>query len=137
MKLIIDANIVISALISEQGDTRDLIFLTNFSLFTPEYLLEEVEKYKEIIIKKSGLDNESFEIAKSLIFSRIKIVPASEFSEFIKEASEICPDENDTEYFALALKFNCPIWTNDKKLKGQDKTKVYSTEEVLDLVRQN
>ena len=34
-------------------------------------------------------------------------------------------------YFALALKLNCGIWSNDKKLKNQDKVKVYSTEDLL------
>jgi len=133
MDLIIDANIVISALISEQGKTRDLIFLTDFSLYAPEYLLEEIEKYKEVIIEKSDLDKESFEVAKELIFSRIKTIPFSELKKFHKKASEICPDKNDTEYFALALKFNCPIWTNDKKLKEQNKIKIYSTEELLNI----
>lgn len=37
----------------------------------------------------------------------------------------------DSEYFALALKLNCAIWSNDKRLKQQDKIKVYSTEDLV------
>ena len=132
MELVIDANIVVSALISDEGKARELIFLPNFSLFAPEYLLEEIEKYKGLIIKKSGLDEKSFEAAKSLIFSRIKFISVSEFKSFIDKASEICPDENDEEYFALALKLNCLLWSNDKKLK-QGSLKVLTTSEVLGL----
>ncbi len=135
MELAVDANIIISALISENGKTRDLIFLTKLSLFAPEFLLKEVEKYKELIIKKSGLNKESFEIAKSLIFSKIKLIPLFEFENFLPKAKEICPDEYDEEYFALAFKFNCPIWSNDKKLKEQNKVKVYNTIELINLLK--
>jgi predicted nucleic acid-binding protein len=36
-------------------------------------------------------------------------------------------------YHALALKLNCAIWTNDKKLKQQTKIKIYHTHELADL----
>lgn len=132
MDLIIDAkNIVMSALISMNGKTRDLIFLSNLSLFAPEYLMEEIEKHKTEIIKKSDLDGESFEIAKSLILSKIKLIPFSEFESSINKAKAVCPDPNDTEYFALALSKNIPIWSDDKALKQQSGIKIYSTSELL------
>jgi predicted nucleic acid-binding protein len=131
MELIIDANIVISALISWNGRTRDVIFLSNVSLFAPEYLLEETEKYRDIIIKKSKLDVASFELAKSLIFSKITLIPFSEFESHILEAKEICPDPNDEEYFALALSKDIPVWTDDKMLKRQSDIEIISTTELI------
>ena len=44
----------------------------------------------------------------------------------------ISPDADDTAYIALALHLNCPIWSNDKKLKKQDKVKVITTKELLE-----
>lgn len=41
---------------------------------------------------------------------------------------------SDTEYFALALKLKCSVWSNDKKFKKQDKVKVYSTNELIKLI---
>src|SRR3989344_346838 len=131
MELIIDANIVISALISMTGKTRDLIFLNDFSLFATEYLTEEIEKYKSEIIKKSNLDEESFKLATSLIFSKIKLIPFSEFESLISKAKNICPDPNDIEYFALALSKKLPIWSDDKALKQQSVIKVFTTEEII------
>ncbi len=131
MELIIDANIVISALISMNGKTRDLIFLNNFSLFAPEYLLEEIEKYKKLIIKKSNLDEESLKLATSLIFSRIKLVSFSEFEQLLFKAKDICPDPNDIEYFVLALSKKIPIWSDDKALKSQSVVKIFSTTELI------
>lgn len=50
------------------------------------------------------------------------------------QAQSITPDKYDQDYFALALKLGCPIWSNDKALKGQKRIKVYSTKEVADLI---
>lgn len=135
MELVIDANVVISALISMNGKTRDLFFLGEFSLFAPEYLLEEVEKYKTEIIKKSNLDEESFKLAISLIFSKIKLIPFSEFELLISKAKDICPDPNDMEYFALALSKNISIWSDDKALKQQSTIKILSTSELLNKLK--
>jgi len=41
-------------------------------------------------------------------------VPVSEYKDFRQEAESISPDPNDMQYFALALKLCCPIWSNDK-----------------------
>lgn len=50
----------------------------------------------------------------------IKFVPLSEYKEYLSKAKEISPDPNDVDIFALALKLNCPIWSNDKELKKQN-----------------
>ncbi len=134
MELIIDANILISALIATKGGTYDLIFNDRFKLYSPEYLIEEFNKYKSEILSKSGLDEVDFELFMSLISSRIEFIPKSEFKQFISTAEKITPDPNDAEYFALALKYRCAVWSNDKKLKKQDKVKVYSTNEIMGMI---
>ena len=47
MKLIIDANILMSALISTEGITFDLIFNDKIKLFASEFLNDEVNKYQK------------------------------------------------------------------------------------------
>lgn len=44
MDLVIDANIVMSALISSHGKTFDIIFSDRIRLYAPEFLLEEIDK---------------------------------------------------------------------------------------------
>ncbi len=48
------------------------------------------------------------------------------------QAKSICPDPDDIQYFALALKLGCPIWSNDKALKEQNTVEVISTGELID-----
>ena len=131
MELIIDANVLMSALILTEGKTYDLIFNDRTKLFSPEFLLEEFEEHKEEILAKSKLSESDFELFLSLISSQIEFVPYTEFEEYISEAEKITPDPGDTEYFALALKLKCSIWSNDKKFKKQNKVKVYSTSELM------
>ena len=130
MELVTDANVIISALISSKGKTCELLFSDKLKLYTPEYLLEELNKHKTEISLKSGLSIEEIDLLFSLISSHIEIVPFSKFEGFIEESSKICPDPNDIEYFALSLKLRCPLWSNDKKLK-QGHLKVLTTSEVL------
>lgn len=132
MELVIDANIIMSALISIGGKTRDLLFSDSLKLFAPEFLLKECEKHKQEIASKAGLPEKALMLAVSLMSSRISFIPFSEFKQYLPTAKEISPDPNDTEYFALALKLDCAVWSEDKRLKRQDSVKVVSTSELLE-----
>ena len=134
MELIIDANILMSALISANGKTCDLIFNDRIKLFAPDFLLDELEKHENEILSKSGLSESEFKLFLSLISSRIEFFSYLEFKRFISISKKISPDPNDTEYFALALRLSCGIWSNDKKLKEQDQVKIYSTSELIKIV---
>jgi len=64
MLLVVDANVVFSALIRE-GVTLRLFEFNSifeiFELFAPEFIWEEIEEYKDKIIKKSKLSEEELE----------------------------------------------------------------------------
>ena len=131
MELVTDANIAISALIASQGMTANLLFADTLKLSAHELLLKEIIKHKKEILKKSKFPEKEFELALSLIFSRIKLVPFSKFEKCIQKAKKISPDQNDIEYLALALKLNCPLWSNDKLLKTQREITVINTTELI------
>jgi|SRR3989344_6743588 len=130
MNIIIDANILFAALIKD-GKTADILVNPFLELNAPEILFEEFSKYYEEIINKSHRNKEAFISTLSYIKELITIISNSTFYEFIDRAKEISPDPDDIMYFALALKLDCSIWSNDKKLKEQNKVKVYSTEALI------
>lgn len=134
MDLVIDANIVMSSLISTAGKTFDLIFNDRLRLFAPEFLLVEINKHKDEILLKSNLSESEYGLFLSLVSSRIELIPFSEFDKYVNKSKEIAPDPNDAEYFALALKLKCAIWTNDKGFRAQNKIKIYSTAELINLL---
>lgn len=133
MRVVIDANILMSALISTNGFTFNLILNEEIELIAPEFLFQEIEKYKQEILEKSKLTSQELDLFLSLLYSEITFISKEDFMQNIELANKLCPDENDTEYFALALNFNCPIWSNDKKLNQQNKVQIHSTQELAKL----
>jgi len=57
MKLVIDTNIIISALI-KNGISRRIIVSPLINFVTPEYTLQEISKYEKLICKKAKLSND-------------------------------------------------------------------------------
>jgi len=108
--------------------------LANTKLFAPEFLVDEIEEHLDEIMEKSGLSKPEFALACSILFSRIESVGFEVFEGCLGRAKEICSDEDDEEYMALALAKNIGIWSDDKALKKQDVVRVYSTGELLDLL---
>ncbi len=137
MRLIVDANVVFSALIAYNQKIIDLFFSKDIELFGPETLLKEIEEHKEEILEKTGYTDQDFEVILSLLYSRIELVPFSIFEKELSTAKELCPDPDDIEYFAAALYLDCPVWSNDKKLKEQKRIKVISSHELLSIVKRN
>jgi len=136
MNLVVDANILFSFLI-KQGKDAEILLNFSFNFYVPEYVFEEIKKHKQEILEKTKRSGEEFRDIVNKIEEIFIIVPREEFEIFLEETKAFCPDKNDTEYFALALKFNCPIWSNDKELKKQNKIKVCSTEDLIDLLKKN
>ncbi len=129
MNLVVDANILFSALIKDSF-SYDLLFSGKFCLFTPEYILIELEKHKEEILEKTERTAEEFFRLVETLKRRISIFPLEELAPYVEEAENLTPDPDDMSYFALALKLNCAILSNDKKLKTQNRIKVYNMQEL-------
>ena len=55
MKLVIDANVVISSLIAD-SKTRELIVTLEPELLTPAYVYDEIENFEGLIVEKSGME---------------------------------------------------------------------------------
>ncbi len=131
MELVVDANIIVSSLVATKGKTAETIFEEGMVLFAPEFLWGEVEKHWEEILLKSKLPEADLRMALSLLFSPITFISFSEYEPCLLPAQKISPDPDDVAYFAVALKFHCPLWSNDKRLKEQGAVKVLSTSELL------
>lgn len=130
MDLVVDANIFFSVLI-KSGKTEELMFNPSLHLFAPEFIFEEFIKYKDYIVKKTGRTDNEFNKLIGILRKRIKTISNEEIEKFIPKAKKICPDKKDVDYFALALKLNCSLWSNDKELKNQKEVVVYATHELF------
>ena len=108
-----------------------MIFNKNLVLFAPKLALEELEKHYSLIRTKTSLnDYELFSILSD-VKSHIRFISEKQYKSNIDIGLKFCPHKNDTAFFALALTLNCPLWSNDKKLKEQSVVKVFSTQDLV------
>ncbi|MFT4304504.1 MAG: PIN domain-containing protein [Candidatus Woesearchaeota archaeon] len=132
MELIIDANVLFSALLKDSV-TSDLLFKN--TLYAPEFIIEEFKKYKEELKKKTKRSEEDFIRFFQILENNITLIPKEALKPYIKKAEIISPDPKDVLYFALALKLKCAIWSQDKALKNQKSVVVYNTEELYNIFK--
>ena len=81
MKLVVDANILFSALI-KKGKTSELLLDLSLELFTPEYVLIEFENHRQEILDKTKRTHEEFNEIFEILKEIIKIIPKEDFKEF-------------------------------------------------------
>ena len=133
MKLVVDANVVISALIAD-SKTRELIVTLEPDLLTPEFVYDEIENYTELIVQKSGMSPERVAQFIHLLFQYIEVVPAQEFYPHIEEAEAAIgeTDPDDVLYVACALAEDAAVWSDDTDFDEQTHVETYSTSDVID-----
>ena len=132
MRLVIDANVVISALIAD-SKTRDLIVTLESDLLTPAFVHEEIGNYQDLIVKKSGMKPVRVEQFIDLLFQYIDVIPASEFYPAIESANRAIgdTDPDDVLYLACAIACDAAIWSDDSDFAEQGLVETYSTSDVV------
>ena len=120
-KVVIDSNIVFSVLRGKSSLTRDKILNSQDKYYAPNFLIGEIFKHKERILKKSKASEEETLEYLLKILSRINFISEDSIStgNFIA-AYRLCKDidEEDTPFIALSLELEYELWTRDNKLKS-------------------
>jgi predicted nucleic acid-binding protein len=134
MTLVIDANVVISALIAD-SKTRELIVTLEPTLLTPAFVHDEIEHYEDLIVEKSGMQPARVAQFIDLLFQYVDVVPASEFYPAIERAEEAIgeTDPDDVLYLACASACDAAIWSDDTDFDEQTLVETYSTSEVIEM----
>jgi predicted nucleic acid-binding protein len=131
MKLVIDANVVISALIAD-SKTRELIVTLEPDLLTPAFVHDEIGNYEDLIVEKSGMEPNRVAQFIDLLFQYIEVIPAEDFYPAIEKAKtaigDIDPD--DVLYLACAIASEAAIWSDDSDFDEQDIVEAYTTSDV-------
>lgn len=135
MRIVIDANMVIAALVKD-SKSRKIIVNRSFEFISPDFLLGEINKHGNYICEKSGLSKEEFELLILLLLEHIKIILASEYEESIDTAKEIMKeDAKDVPYVACYMALKCDgIWTNDTDYDNKNHIKALKTKDLIKLL---
>src|SRR3989338_4179662 len=135
MLLVVGVNVFYSALM-KRGNSL-IVFeanklLNKFEFIAPEFLSYELDKKMAELLSETNLSQNELSDTLSFIKEQITFVPYSEFLDKLPGAIEL--NFKDAPYLALALKYDCGIFSGDKGLKEQTKVKVLSPRELLNLL---
>ena len=133
MKIILDVNVILSALIRDSA-TRKIILNSRSDFYFPEPSLDKIRKYKDYILKKSGLDEEEFKELIAILFKYIRIVRAEEIKKNWSEARKLMEhiDPEDVVFIAAAFSIaDSVIWSDDRHFEKQNKVKALKTEDLI------
>ena len=87
MRVIVDSNRIISALIKE-GVSRKILSSKNIEFFTVDYVMNEISKYKTAILEKSGMSAVEVGTLFSLIMENINIIAENVSIKHLKEKKQ-------------------------------------------------
>ena len=125
MKLVIDTNIIISALI-RKGITRKMLLFPGLKLVTPELTFKEIENHIDLIAAKSKLSKDNILRILDILRKNIKTIPESHWWNHYNQAENIIgkKDPKDVPFIAVALALTVDgIWSNDRDFESQSKFK--------------
>jgi predicted nucleic acid-binding protein len=144
MKVVVDTNIVFSALVN-RGECSNIARIFSragegklFQFHTSKYMLVELAKHHAKLKKASKLNDEELEEVKHHLFKKVdfwnwELIPASCWEEANQLVSDI--DLNDIVFVALSLYLNAHLWTGDKVLytglKGKGFDRILSTHDMV------
>ncbi len=120
MSIVVDANILVAAFI-KSSTIRKILLHDSFTFVSPDFILEEIYKYRPLICKKARITTDEFSMIATLIFTKIRIIPSQEYRRFLSEAQRIMSNDiKDAPYIACALSQQSEgIWTNDKHFQNK------------------
>ncbi len=134
MILVVDTNRIIAGLLRDSV-TREILLHPDLVFLAPDFILMEIRKHRNLILSKSGLSEDAFEDILDTLFSKISIIPRSEFESHLEDAYGLIGhiDPDDVAFIALSLgSENGGIWTDDRDFEKQYSIRVWKTRDLID-----
>ncbi len=136
MQIVIDSNVLFSALIRDSHTRKSIIEYDGLFLF-PSYIFEELEKHKGELLSKSKMSEADFDSLLDILLGKVAIVPSELLDCHYDEAYGIVRDidPNDVLFVACALAYpGSIIWSEDRGLKRQSEVMVLNTKEITRII---
>jgi predicted nucleic acid-binding protein len=118
MNVVIDTNVVVSALISNSA-TRELMRDVNDTLVAPTRLEDEIDAHRDLIGDKSGLDESAVDESFARLFEHVVVVPDADLEPHREPAFDALGtiDPDDVIFLATALAVDGAIWSDDSDFR--------------------
>lgn len=135
MKLVVDTNRIIAALVKD-GISRKIITHFDGELITIGFSMEELGNHKKEILKKANISETDLEMILNKLFSKMTVLDDRIIDRYMSEAEGVMDsiDSADMPFIAAALATKSPVWSDDKHFKKQNKVKVLTTKELVEML---
>ena len=136
MKIIVDTNRIIAALIKDSA-SRKIILSGKVELLTAEFVRGELQNHKKEVRNKVHIKESDLDALLSKFFKRIYVVEDIALKERFEAAKATMDkiDPDDTPLIALALAVeNDGIWSDDKHFAMQKAIRILNTADMLELL---
>lgn len=133
MRLVVDTNRIIAALVKDSSSRR-ILLSAKCEFLTLGFAKSEIEGHRKELLEKAGITEEQFNAILSVLFSRIFVVDDIAVKGRMREAGGIMDriDPADTPFIALALAVeNDGIWSDDRHFAKQNAIRVWKTSDLL------
>ncbi|MFO8077644.1 MAG: PIN domain-containing protein [Thermoplasmatota archaeon] len=127
----VDTNILFS-FFNAKSTARDISTRYHMLLYSPVFSLKELDKYKDVIMKRFSLTEMQYVLMMKFLQTVINFVEEKEYESFLPKAKRVSPDPDDIDFFALSFSLNCQLWSNDSLLKNQSLIDVLSTKDLVE-----
>ena len=122
MRIVVDANIVFSAILKSTGNIGDLLInsFRVFNFLAPNFLRMEIRTHYPRLMEISKLPFEQILEAEYQVCKSVSFISEEQiFLENWEFAHNIMNDidPKDIVYVALTKQNDCKLWTGDKRLK--------------------
>jgi predicted nucleic acid-binding protein len=141
MKVIVDTNIVFSAILNSDGKIGDLLLNSSkiIDFYSAEYLRFEIKNHYDKLTKISNQPIEKIQSTEYYVTKEIKFISEQQISEpNWKAAYKLVKDVDldDIAFVALSRQLRCKLWTGDKRLiKGLKDSRfpnIITTDELIE-----
>lgn len=128
MKIIVDTNIIFSALLKTDSVFGQIIFHSDgiFQFYTAHHLRAEIRKHWEKLKRISKLSDKDLEESYYSLLTKISFISEELIPQKIWEESERITgdiDVDDTDFVALTKYLKGILWTGDRNLRDGLKKK--------------
>lgn len=118
--IVLDANILIRAVLGRR--VREILHRhkTTAKLFAPDVAVADAKKYLPALLKKRGADVSAGMLLLDHLERRVKILRIDAYGRFRKQALLRigARDPEDWPVLACAMAVGCPVWTEDADFLG-------------------
>ena len=140
MKIVVDTNIVFSAILNTGGTIGDLIFNSHnlFKFYSCYFLYNEINNHRDKLKRISKLNDSELYETERFIYKQIRFIASGQITKNYRlKAFELVKDIDlkDIIFVSLNEQLNSILWTRDKVLinglRKKGYNKIVSTNELL------